>query len=74
MQAGSAQAAAAGTIEFFTHRWCPFAHRVWLSLEDKALPYKLVEIDLYIPRPLHWLSPLSLSLSLSLPPPLPPPP
>ncbi len=41
-RATAATASAGGsTIEFFTHCWCPFAHRVWLSLEDKSLPYLL---------------------------------
>lgn len=50
-----ASTAAASTIEFFTHCWCPFAHRVWLSLEDKQFPYKLVEIDLYGGKPKWFL-------------------
>eukprot|EP01046_Picozoa_sp_COSAG06_P051067 COSAG06_NODE_8248_length_2226_cov_11053.947269_3_plen_217_part_00 len=53
--AAAAEPAAATTIEFFTHRWCPFAHRVWLSLEDKGLPHKLVEIDLYGGKPQWFL-------------------
>ena len=37
------------------HRWCPYAHRVWLALEVKRLPYKLVEIDLYGGKPSWFL-------------------
>ena len=37
------------------HRWCPYAHRVWLALEVKQLPYKLVEIDLYGGKPSWFL-------------------
>ena len=44
---GAAAFARRARMEFFTHTWCPFAHRVWLSLEDKQIPYRLVEIDLY---------------------------
>jgi glutathione S-transferase len=34
------------TIELFSARVCPFAHRCRLALMEKGLPFKLVEIDL----------------------------
>ena len=49
------QAPAAATIEFFTHKWCPFAHRVWLCLEELQIPHQLIEIDLYGGKPQWFL-------------------
>ena len=34
------------TIELFSARVCPFAHRCRLALMEKGLPFELVEIDL----------------------------
>eukprot|EP01052_Picozoa_sp_SAG31_P037707 SAG31_NODE_4911_length_2872_cov_1.190047_3_plen_106_part_00 len=50
-------AAATGTasVEFFTHRWCPFAHRVWLCLEELQVPYRETQIDLYGGKPKWFL-------------------
>lgn len=34
------------TIELFSARVCPFAHRSRLALMEKHLPFTLIEIDL----------------------------
>lgn len=34
-------------MKFYTNRVCPFAHRAWLALEAKAVPYELIEFDLF---------------------------
>ncbi len=33
-------------LVFWNATVCPYAHRTWLALEEKKLPYKTVEIDL----------------------------
>lgn len=33
-------------LVFWNATICPYAHRTWLALEEKKLPYKTVEIDL----------------------------
>jgi glutathione S-transferase len=38
------------TVRFVTHRYCPFAHKVWLALECAEIPYTMEEIDLYGPN------------------------
>lgn len=43
------------SVEFFTHRWCPFAHRVWLCLEELQVPYREIQIDLYGGKPKWFL-------------------
>lgn len=34
-------------VKFFTSQLCPHSQRVWFALEEKAVDYQLVEIDLY---------------------------
>ena len=43
------------TIEFFTHKMCPYAQRVWIALEHHGVEYKLTEIDLYGHKPQWFL-------------------
>jgi hypothetical protein len=33
-------------LVFYNATVCPYAHRTWLALEEKKLPYKAIEIDL----------------------------
>ena len=33
-------------LVFYNATVCPYAHRTWLALEEKKLPYKVIEIDL----------------------------
>jgi glutathione S-transferase len=37
-------------VRFVTHRYCPFAHKVWLALECAEIPYQREEIELYGPQ------------------------
>ena len=34
-------------LVFFTAWFCPFAQRAWIALEEKGVPYELVECELY---------------------------
>jgi len=29
-----------------THAWCPYCHKVWMQLEHKQVPYKVVKINM----------------------------
>ena len=42
-------------IQFYTHKMCPFAQRVWIALEAKSLQYDLQEIDLYGRKPAWFM-------------------
>ena len=35
------------TTQFYTHKMCPFAQRVWIALEAGNCPYEMQQIDLY---------------------------
>jgi glutathione S-transferase len=35
------------TTQFYTHRMCPYAQRVWIALEAGNCPYEMQQIDLY---------------------------
>jgi len=34
-------------VQFFTNKMCPFAQKAWITLEEKQVPFELVEIGLY---------------------------
>ncbi|KAL1586869.1 hypothetical protein WHR41_04190 [Cladosporium halotolerans] len=34
-------------LKLYGSCFCPFVHRVWISLEHKKLPYQYVEVDVY---------------------------
>jgi len=29
-----------------THAWCPYCHKVWLQLEQKQVPYKVIKVNM----------------------------
>jgi glutathione S-transferase len=31
-------------VTFFSNSFCPFAHRIWIALEIKGIPYQMVEV------------------------------
>lgn len=41
-----AATAAAQPITFYDSGSCPYAHRTWLALEEKQLPYHTIKVDL----------------------------
>ena len=38
-------------LTFISNKICPFAQRVWITLEEKNLDYELKEVDLYKKEP-----------------------
>ena len=38
--------AAPRRITFYDSGTCPYAHRTWLALEEKLLPYETIKVDL----------------------------
>ena len=41
-----AATASAQTLTFYDSGSCPYAHRTWLALEEKGLPYDTIKVDL----------------------------
>lgn len=35
------------TTQFYTHKMCPYAQKVWIALEAGSCPYEMQQIDLY---------------------------
>eukprot|EP00295_Goniomonas_pacifica_P033723 CAMPEP_0175962636 /NCGR_PEP_ID=MMETSP0108-20121206/36584_1 /TAXON_ID=195067 ORGANISM="Goniomonas pacifica, Strain CCMP1869" /NCGR_SAMPLE_ID=MMETSP0108 /ASSEMBLY_ACC=CAM_ASM_000204 /LENGTH=294 /DNA_ID=CAMNT_0017290465 /DNA_START=9 /DNA_END=893 /DNA_ORIENTATION=- len=51
----SMDAAACHELELFCHSVCPFAHRAWLALAEKEVPYTYTHIALGAEKPASYL-------------------
>ena len=47
-------------IIFYDSGSCPYAHRTWLALEEKLLPYETIKVDLQNKSKVRCFQPESL--------------